>query len=387
LHVVAQDGRLTVQPGTYLLTKSQANEMPTLPQMMGTTSIGEFEGPQPQPLGAQVRHVPVQQATAGQPLLITAAASALQPTDSVLLVARHYYGPTRILPMQRTKANTVTVTVPAALTYPGLLHYWIIVKSANANLNTFPGTQPYKLAAIEASLRNTGASSVTFWQSGTIADFTLLPNNAGSPFDWDFNDAAHYEVTLVAPTAALPLFQATTDRGAVEAQGLSPSAWVDYPTTADGTLALRLVVAPPQAGQPTPTAGPATVLRTYLGLKMAGRTADLANFKELVIKAQTNQPAATQLRVLLVTKDAAAYAATVPLTAALGEVRVPLSALQPAPLLLSPRPYPGFLPLTFSPASRPAFRLADVEVMQLVLESPAGLSEPLHVDVESVIVR
>jgi hypothetical protein len=75
------------------------------------------------------------------------------------------------------------------------------------------------------------------------------------------------------------------------------------------------------------------------------------------------------------------------MTAALGEVRVPLSTLQPAPLLLSPRPYPGFLPLTFSPASRPAFRLADVEVMQLVLEGPAGISEPLHVDVESVTVR
>ncbi|RZK10150.1 MAG: hypothetical protein EOO56_29560 [Hymenobacter sp.] len=119
----------------------------------------------------------------------------------------------------------------------------------------------------------------------------------------------------------------------------------------------------------------------------AGRVADLSDFKELVIKAQTNLPANTQLRIVLITKDAAAYAATVSLAAALGEAHVPLSALQPAPLLLSPRPYPGFLPLTFSPATRPAFRLAEVEVMQLVLDRPASLGEPLHVDIESVVLQ
>ncbi|MGI4734994.1 MAG: hypothetical protein ACRYG7_07435 [Janthinobacterium lividum] len=362
----AQAGHLTVQPGTYLLTKSQADEMPTLPPLMGTTGLSEFVAPQPQPFGAQVRHVPAPQAMAGQPLRITATVSDLRfaPGDSVLLVARHYYGPTRTLPMQRTGANTVAATVPAALTYPGLLRYWIVVKNADGQSINFPNLQP-----------------------GYPSDFQTFESGLANPLSWTFDDAARYEVPLVAPTAALPLFQATADRNAVEAQGLGPQAWIDYPTTADGALALRLVVAPAKAGQPTPTAGPAAALRAYLGSKIASRAADLANFKELVIKAQTNQPAATQLRVLLITKDAAAYAATVPLTATLGEVRVPLSALQPAPLLLSPRPYPGFLPLTFSPASRPAFRLADVEVMQLVLESPAGLSEPLHVDVESVLLR
>jgi len=211
--------------------------------------------------------------------------------------------------------------------------------------------------------------------------------NLGNPLAWDFADTGHYEVPLVAATAALPLFEAATDRGHVEAQGLRSQAWVDYPTTLSGALALRLVVSPTKPDQPTPPAGPAAALRAYLGPKMAGRSTDLANFKDLVIKAQTNQPAATQLRVLLVTKDAGAYAATVPLTATLGEVRVPLSVLQPAPLLLTPRPYPGFLPLTFGPAARSPFRLADVEVLQLLLEGPSGLTEPLHVDIESVLIQ
>jgi hypothetical protein len=358
----ASAGQLRVKPGTYLLTKSASAQWPALPERLGTLGLAEFVAPAPHLMRTQVQHEPAQQATAGQPLVITATVAGVAAADSVWLVARHYYGPTRTLPMQRTSLGTVAATVPAALTYPGLLRYWIVVRKYG--LHTFPNGP-----------------------NASKSDDLTTGGQPGSPRDWYFVDDAHYEVPLVPTTAPLPLFRADTDRGHIEAQGLRPQAWVDYPTTAAGNLALRLVVAPPKADQPAPAAGPAAALRAYLGTKMAGRAADLGNFKELIIKAQTNQPAATQLRVLLVTKDAVAYAATVPLAATPGEVRVPLSALQPAPLLLTPRPYPSFLPLTFSPATQPAFRLAEVEVLQLVLEGPAGLSEPLHMDIESVSLQ
>jgi hypothetical protein len=209
----------------------------------------------------------------------------------------------------------------------------------------------------------------------------------GSPLDWDFVDEAHYEVPLVAATAPLPLFTAATDRDAVEAKGIASGAYFDYPTAPDGALALRFVLPPGRAGQPAPEAGPAAALRAYLWLKTAGRTADLEHFKQLVIKAQTNQPAATRLRVVLVSRDGVAYEAPVLLPAS-GEVaRVPLGALRPAPLLLTPRPYPGFLPLTYTPASSPAFRLGAVEVLQVVLDQPSSLSEPLRVELESVTLE
>jgi hypothetical protein len=347
----ASAGKLTVRPGTYLLTKAGLEAKALTAQMpLGTLRLGEFVAPPATALPPQVRHVPVGQATAGQPFRITAAVAGASSADSVLLVARHYYGPTRTIPMQHTGPNTLAATVPATLTYPGLLRYWIVVKKGSQTL-TFPGSQ------------------------------------AGGPSDWDFYDAAHWEVPLVAATAALPLFQAQADRGTVEAQGISSQAWGDYPTVADGALALRLVVSPPKADQPTPAAGPAASVRAYLGLKLAGRRADLGTFKELVIKAQSNQPSATQLHVVLLTKDAVAYTATVPLAATLGEVHVPLSALQPAPMLLTPRPYPSFLPLTFSSANRPPFQLAEVEALQLVLDGPAGLTTPLWVDIDSVLLK
>jgi hypothetical protein len=349
----ASVGQLRVRPGAYLLTKAGQDGRAWTPQtLVGTRRLGEYVAPPATPGAPQVRHLPAAQATAGQPLAVAATVAGASPTDSVLLVAQHYAGPTRSLAMQPGPANTWTASVPAALTYPGLLRYWVVLKKAGQPALTFPGGQP------------------------------------GTPRDWDFYPAATpWEVPLVAATAPLPLFTAALDRDAVEAKGISWTNWTDYTTTASGTPALRLLVNPAKAGQPAPEAGPASTLRAFLGPKLAGRRTDLGNFSELIIKASSNQPAATHLRVALVSRDGVAYEAAVPALAAGGEARVPLSALRPAPLLLTPRPYPGFLPLTYSPAASPAFRLAEVEVLQLIVDQPAGLGEQLQVDIESVVLR
>ncbi len=356
---LASGGYLLVQPGTYLLTKSHDVQAWPRQKTLGVIGLEEFVAPPAYHLSddpglpLRVSHQPAPQATAGQPLTITATGSgvAFDHADSILLVAQHYYGPTRTLPMQRSGVATVTATVPAALTYPGLLRYWVVLKFKNGSVITLPGLE------------------------------------RSSPRDWDFVDEAHYEVPLVAATAPLPLFTAATDRDAVEAKGIAGGAYIDYPTAADGALALRFVLNPTQAGQPAPQAGPAAALRAYLGAKTAGRVGDLSSFKELVIKAQTNQPAATRLRVVLVSRDAVAYEAAVSLPAGGGVARVLLGALHPAPLLLTPRPYPGFLPLTYSAAPAPAFRLGAVEVLQVVLDQPTGLTEPLRVEVEAVTLE
>lgn len=356
--LIARQGQLVVAPGVYLLARQESDlQRHTATERLGNIQLGEFVAPElpggiaPTAAQAWMRHVPVSQASANQPLPLTATVLLASPTDSVWLVARHYYGPTRRLAMQRTGPTTYVATVPAALTYPGQLHYWVVTSEAGRAPITFPGRQP------------------------------------GTPGDWDFADAGHYEVLLVPSTAPLPLFTAARDRDAVEAKGISWTDWTDFTTTPGGALALRLLVNPAKAGQPAPAAGPASALRAYLGAKTAARTTDLAGFKDLVIKIASNQPAATHLRVALVSRDAVAYEAVVPLPAPGTAARVPLSALRPAPLLLVPRPYPGFLPLTYGPASAPPFRLAAMEVLQVIVDQPDALSEQLRVDIESVTLE
>ena len=240
--------------------------------------------------------------------------------------------------------------MPAALVYPGLVRYWLVLRQGG-RARTFPG------------------------------------GFAGQPGDWDYAHAEHWEVPVVAAGAPLPLFSAGADQDLVEAHGLSDNAWTDYVTTPAGALALRFVQGPASAKAPV-VGEPLVALRAFFGDKLAGCAADLATAQTVVVRVRPGRGVG-QLRLCLATRDAQAYTADVPVRGTeWQEVRVPLSAFRPAPLLLVPRPYPGFLPLAYAAPAPPAvLNLADAEVLQVVLRgAPAGAG-PLTLDLESVSLQ
>ncbi|MCC3156719.1 glycoside hydrolase family 5 protein [Hymenobacter sp. 15J16-1T3B] len=346
----AQGGALAVRPGTYLLTaRGKTTAKWTAETQLGGLGLAEFVAPAPTPGLPGLRPTPPAQAAAGQPLRLPVQVAGAGPQDSLLLVAQHWYGRTRTLPMTRRGLTTAEATVPAELLYPGQLRYWVVLKRPGQRPLTFPGGVP------------------------------------GQPRDWDFYSQEHWEVPIVAAGSPLPLYRAAHDQRRVEVRGTENafSGWADYVTTPAGELALRLVVPVPKPGARAAEPAPAVSLRAYFADQLAGRAGELASAKELLVRARTSQPGA-RVQLLLVTKDAAAYAAPLALTTDWQTVRIPLSALQPAPLLITPRPYPGFLPLHFQPTTQPAqLRLADAEVLQVVVDGPATGS-PLQVDIESV---
>ncbi|SFQ51601.1 cellulase family glycosylhydrolase [Hymenobacter arizonensis] len=345
----ATDGRTTVRPGVYLLSAAgKSTSAFTGQSTFRHIKLGEFVAPQATELGPQVLHTPPAQAVAGQPLRIAATLTGLAPGDSVFLVAQHYYGRTRTLPMSTATYATVEANVPADLLYAGQLRYWVVLRSGSKSL-TFPG------------------------------------GFRGEPRDWDYAHAEHFAVPIVAAGTPLPLFQAHLDQERIEARGLSATAWTDYVTLPNGTLALRLVQGPPREGQPAAT-GPAANLRAYFGDKLASRQADMAGFKEVVIRARSSQPGA-QVKMTLINKDAVAYSAPLSLSAEVQDIRIPLSAFQPDALLLVPRPYPGFLPLQYQSGSKAALKLADVEVLQVVWEAATVTGSRLSVDIESISLQ
>lgn len=345
----AADGRTTVRPGVYLLAAAgKATAAFTAQTVFNHIKLGEFVAPAPTNLGPQVRHTPAIQTTAGQPLRIKATMTSLLPGDSVFLVAQHYYGRTRTVPMQATTYATVEARVPDELLYEGELRYWLVLKKG-AKALTFPGSF------------------------------------AGQPSDWDYTHAEHYAVPIMAANAPLTLYQASRDQDQIEARGLASTAWTDYVTLPAGPLALRLVQGPAKADQPAAT-GPAATLRAFFGDKLVGRPEDLGRFTEVVVRARSSQPSA-QLKVTLTTKDAVSYSAALPLGAQVQDVHLPLSAFQPDALLLVPRPYPGFGAWQYQPAKAAGLKLADAEVLQIVWEAAAATGSPLNVDIESVTLR
>ena len=349
----AVGGRVTVRPGVYLVAATgQPTVTYTAQTPFGAGLLGEFVAPAPTELGPQTRHTPPSEATAGQPLRIEVRLSGTGPQDSVLLVVQHYYGRTQQLPMTLTSYATYAATVPAALVYPGLVKYWLVLRQ-KGRAHTFPG------------------------------------GFAGQPGDWDYAYAEHWEVPVVAAGAPLPLFNAGADKDLVEAHGVEANAWTDYVTTPTGALALRMVQGPARVKTPVLAVGePVAALRVYFGDRLAGRTADLAAFQTVVARVRPSQGVG-RLHLCLATRDAVAYTADVPLSGTdWQEVRVPLAAFRPAPLLLVPRPYPGFLPLTYTaPALPTALKLAEAEVLLVVLDAAPSGAEPLTLDLESVSLQ
>ncbi|MDQ2771275.1 MAG: cellulase family glycosylhydrolase [Bacteroidota bacterium] len=350
--LAAADGRLTVRPGVYLLAApGRATAAFGLQTPFKNIELGEFVAPPATSIFPQLRHTPPAQAVAGQPLRISAMLPSLAADDSVRLVVQHYYGPTRTVPMTRPDFATVAAEVPAALLYPGELRYWLVLKTGGQTL-TFPG------------------------------------GFRGQPRDWNYAHPEHFTVPIVAAGTPLPLFEAARDQERIEARSLVSTAWVDYVPLPAGPLALRLVQGPPRPARPAQPVetGPAASLRAFFGDRLASRAADLAGFSELVVRARGSR-AGARLTLLLTTRDAATYAAPVPLSTAVQDVVVPLSAFRAAPGLLVPRPYPGFGPLSYQPATQGPLQLAEAEVLQLVWEAEPVSGSPATVDIESVLLR
>ena len=348
----AASGRVRVRPGAYLLAApGKATAAFTAQTVFNRIRLGEFVAPAPTALGPQARHAPQVQTTAGQPLSITATLTGVGAADSVFLVAQHYYGRTRTVPMRATAYATYAARVPDELLYAGELRYWLVVKQAAQTL-TFPG------------------------------------GFAGQPRDWNYAHDGHFAVPIVLANSPLPLYRANRDQERIEARGLAPNTWTDYLPSPDGTLCLSLVQGPAHAGQTAAATGPAVSLRAFFGDRLVGRPEDLNSFTQVVIRARTSQPDA-QLSLQFTTKDAVSYSAPVMLapSATVQEVVVPLSAFRAASGLLVPRPYPGFGPLDYRPTTSPPLKLADAEVLQLVWEAATVAGSPASVDVESVMLR
>ncbi|GGG41327.1 hypothetical protein GCM10011378_16980 [Hymenobacter glacieicola] len=350
----ATNGTVRLQPGVYVVAARGKNASTfTAQTTLGAIKLGEFVAPPATNLPVQVLHSAPTQLQAGQPATLQATVAGAAPTDSVLLVAQHYYGPTRTIPMRRLTLTTAEATVPANLLYPGLLRYWIVVKGNNRN-TTFPGGHP------------------------------------GSPRDWDYAPREQWEATIVAPGTALPLYVASQDQQRTETGGINGGGWADYVTTSNGQLALRLLQSPAPTS-PIPFAdatAPVAFLRAYFGDRLAARAPDISRFQEVVLRGRRGAGAGT-VRLVLTTRDAAAYVADVELGADMQEVRVPLSAFRLGAQSLLPRPYPSFLPLTFQTAGPATLPLPQAEVLQVLL-GPAATSATEgrpFLDLESIYLR
>ncbi len=173
--------------------------------------------------------------------------------------------------------------------------------------------------------------------------------------------------TAITPVdGKLEVFNAATDRTARVHPVFIRNFRSSYTAAeAQGPMVFRLAA--------TELSGDHTIgFQQFVGDKLKGTvvTAD----DQLVVRARATATP-VKIKVTLVDKDAVAVSAYTMLTNDFKDIVLTLKDFTADSALLLPRPYPGFMPLWFKSSGTTAFRLQDVEKVEISAGSDVPVSE------------
>jgi hypothetical protein len=345
----AVNNRFIIEPGAYLVTRKGKNAGKwNASARTGYIGLNEFVAPKGQKKTPLITYQPVTEAVAGRPLTLHLQAVGLDSAGRISLqpLGSGRFG-ARPVQFQPTGGNNYMTQLPADQLTPGLMNYRIVVQKGN--------------------------------------DYYVYPGNVkGNPLAWDYYNTATYEVMVVPGESAVSLFNAATDKQLLTwSASRSGNESRLVPAERPGSFVYRMTV--------TEMSGNRMFgFQTYVGAKLSGRQLNKDDLQTLVVSGRTTHPQPVTAKLILITKDAVPFSATITLPATLQDIEIPLSRLQQDSMLLLPRPYPGFMPLWFSPAGRHSFSLADVEKLQVVFGAdlrPSDFSKPYSMEIESVWIK
>ncbi|RXK83990.1 membrane or secreted protein [Filimonas effusa] len=355
-HPTVLQHTVALTPGTYILTangKTFNGDKNTT--VAGAVKLGEFAAPQPFSNSVFVNHTPFREAPAGQPLLLQATitsipTSGLHHLPSIYIEGACKGGPWFNIRFQDQGNGIYTVTLPDSLLQPGRLDYRIVVHH-DTNFIVFPG------------------------------------NYKGDPYAWDNLNNEYYHTNIAAPGATLSLIDVASDNDLF----LVPS-WPGLSFTSGATPAALAVCL---KGNGTGADSVSAVSRV-VAADIKARLSQHNNFSKVVIRARVVGAQSAVARVGLISSDAVSFAAHAKLAASFSDIELPLSSFQPAPALLLPRPYPGFMPWWFQAANAEAGGMAQqlslqsldrVEVSNYTGADNKTTSSPYTIEIESLWLK
>ncbi|RIV21295.1 membrane or secreted protein [Fibrisoma montanum] len=323
----ATGGQFSIRPGTYLLKKATVNLPASLPNAV--IGLSEFYAPpaptDPEPI---VVHTPYETVSAQKPFVLSATVVGLDSADQASVEIRPATGPgrPRVLPLRAVGPYRYEAEVPAEVVKAGVLTYRIMVRQGQ-HYRTYPG------------------------------------GLTGNPNAWDYLPTDTYQTIVTPETSRLDLFTSHTDRSRllIYNPDFRNNTVAFVPDVNPGQLLLKASVAKPHPDRPL-------AFQVYFTDKISGRKAELSACTRLLVRGRSDKEKPVRVNVSLISRDGNAYGTVVSLPQQMTEVDVPLSRLTQEAMLLLPRPYPDFQPLTFQPAGPAPFAVASIEKVEIRVE-------------------
>lgn len=322
----ADNATIVVQPGVYLL--SSTNTVSVRP----TDTIGNIQLYETVLIPGTVQqtyvlHQPATELGEGKPASIDATIISKEEPAAVELYVQMPGSWYERLPMHRSRGYQYTTMLPASKMKQGFIQYYIVVRYKDS-IVSFPGAQPQHPAA------------------------------------WDFTHTQPFSVPVKAGHLPITLFSATVDHAQLLREWRSGTQLIPLAETGQSGLHINLETLEQKDPENPAAVLPADYsMRFYFGKKIAGRSTELNNKTKLIIRAQSNL--AFPLQVALVNQHGQAFGALVEVIPGKNEYSVLFSDLKPVPLVLLPRPYPGFLPYYFQTPATAVFEITTTENLQL----------------------
>jgi len=301
----ATDKVFAVEPGVWLLSKSEGIDRATLPREINRVGIAEFHVNPRQSYPDFVQSLAPLEFPAGLGIELQVRVANDALPDEVRLWVRaagtQSFG--KPIAMERSHGNDYHAVLEPSAVPPGLYEFVVSTRSGE-RITSFPGGARGRPGA---------------WPFLAEQTWTFRVTPAGTAMRL-FNPREDYrQLSFVRPGEQYrdAFFRLTSGENADES-----------------ALTLDL----PDLGRDTPQRYAAAL---YIGDVIAARASEAAHADSMLVKFRTDGGARKNLDVTLVEKDGAAWTVSLPAAAAWSTVRVSLSTLRPTRSIHIPSPYPG----------------------------------------------
>ncbi len=173
--------------------------------------------------------------------------------------------------------------------------------------------------------------------------FTFPGGIQGSPDDWDFRIDNPWSLSIAPQNENISLFNVSTDYKDILIPHFNTGMryTLDYPGTWDSNIPLSVKVS-----YSTENIIP-FVLQFSVADKIKSKYSSNNEYKNIVIRAQSNQAHDSKIKINLLLEDGRCYTVPVALTKGWKDIALPLSSFMPGDAYIMPSAYPLFLPKTW----------------------------------------
>lgn len=328
----------TVTPGAYLLVKEGRDRGSwNADSRFKNIKIGEYEAIEATSDQIQVRHEPVRNVDAAQPLTIRATVAGLAPDDTVRVIGYPYAGQGFDIVMEESSAFQYEAEIPADYLQPGYIYYWISVNGEDGQL-TWPGA------------------------------------HEGNPYAWNYYHDDRWELLVAGHDTPVELFNAGKDYSEIN---YAFRTWQHrhyerslVPAGEPGKMAVQV-----KTDQLHERRDEALGFSAYTADNLKGRIASAKHTNNLVINGRKLDGSSGEIKVILKLKDATSFSASLSLTDRFESHTLSLEDLERDSFMLLPRPYPGFMAFLFQSEETGDLRPEEIEDIQFLIESEGLAAE------------